>query len=48
MLPRRQDVEYDASHHGEYFYIRTNDGAKNFRLMRTRGGESVASKTGRK
>jgi len=34
MLPRRQDVEYDASHHGEYFYIRTNDQAKNFRLMR--------------
>ena len=35
MLARRQGVEYDASHHGEYFYIRTNDGAKNFRLMRT-------------
>ncbi|HTB16704.1 MAG TPA: S9 family peptidase [Bryobacteraceae bacterium] len=35
MLPRRQGVEYDASHHGEYFYIRTNDAAKNFRLMRT-------------
>jgi oligopeptidase B len=35
MLPRRQGIEYDASHHGEYFYIRTNDGAKNFRLMRT-------------
>ncbi len=35
MLPRRQGVEYDAMHHGEYFYIRTNDGAKNFRLMRT-------------
>jgi oligopeptidase B len=35
MLPRRQGVEYDASHHGESFYIRTNDGAKNFRLMRT-------------
>jgi oligopeptidase B len=35
LLPRRQGVEYDASHHGEYFYIRTNDGAKNFRLMRT-------------
>ncbi len=34
MLPRRQGVEYDGSHHGEYFYIRTNDGAKNFRLMR--------------
>ncbi len=35
LLPRRQDVEYDATHHGEYFYIRTNDQAKNFRLMRT-------------
>ncbi|HTW63200.1 MAG TPA: S9 family peptidase [Bryobacteraceae bacterium] len=35
MLPRRQGVEYDASHHGEYFFIRTNDQAKNFRLMRT-------------
>jgi oligopeptidase B len=35
MLPRRQDVEYDASHHGEYFYVRTNHQAKNFRLMRT-------------
>jgi oligopeptidase B len=35
MLPRKQDVEYDASHHGEFFYIRTNEGAKNFRLMRT-------------
>jgi oligopeptidase B len=34
MLPRRHGVEYDATHHGEYFYIRTNDGAKNFRLMR--------------
>jgi oligopeptidase B len=35
LLPRRQDVEYEVSHHGEYFYIRTNDHAKNFRLMRT-------------
>ena len=35
MLPRRQEVEYDASHHGDFFYIRTNEGAKNFRLMRT-------------
>ena len=38
VLPRRQGVEYDASHHGEFFYIRTNDGAKNFRLMRTEVG----------
>jgi len=35
MLPRQHEVEYDASHHGEFFYIRTNQGAKNFRLMRT-------------
>ncbi|HYL36711.1 MAG TPA: S9 family peptidase [Bryobacteraceae bacterium] len=35
MLPRRQEVEYDASHHGDFFYIRTNEGAKNFRLLRT-------------
>ena len=35
MLSRRQDVEYDTAHHGDYFYIRTNDQAKNFRLMRT-------------
>ncbi len=35
LLPRRQGVEYDATHNGEYFYIRTNDGATNFRLMRT-------------
>jgi len=35
LLPRRQDVEYDAAHHGDYFYIRTNEQAKNFRLMRT-------------
>jgi oligopeptidase B len=39
LLPRRQDVEYDASHHGEYFYIRTNDQAKNFRLMRVPVGD---------
>lgn len=35
MLPRLQGVEYDTSHHGEHFYIRTNQEAKNFRLLRT-------------
>ncbi|MGA2212657.1 MAG: S9 family peptidase [Bryobacteraceae bacterium] len=35
LLPRCQGIEYDGSHHGDYFYIRTNDQAKNFRLMRT-------------
>ena len=36
IAPRRQDIEYDASHHGGFFYIRTNEAAKNFRLMRAR------------
>lgn len=35
LLARRHEVEYDAYHHGDHFYIRTNEGAKNFRLMRT-------------
>ncbi len=33
--PRRQDHEYDVEHHGDVFYVRTNDGAKDFRLMKT-------------
>ncbi|HEY7472325.1 MAG TPA: S9 family peptidase [Gemmatimonadota bacterium] len=34
-LARRRDHEYDVDHLGDHFYIRTNDGARNFRLMRT-------------
>jgi oligopeptidase B len=33
--PRRRDHEYSIDHFGDHFYIRTNDHAKNFRLMRT-------------
>jgi oligopeptidase B len=33
--PRERGREYDVENLGEYFYIRTNDAAKNFRLMRT-------------
>lgn len=32
--PRQQDVEYSVEHHGDSFYIVTNDNAKNFKLMR--------------
>ncbi|MEO8130933.1 MAG: S9 family peptidase [Bryobacteraceae bacterium] len=32
--PRRKEHEYHVQDQGEYFFIRTNDGAKNFRLMR--------------
>jgi len=35
LLPRERGHEYSANHFGDYFYILTNDHAKNFRLMRT-------------
>src|SRR5206468_3230633 len=34
LLPRTHDVEYTVSHQGDWFFITTNQGAKNFRLMR--------------
>ncbi|MFQ5929528.1 MAG: S9 family peptidase [Acidobacteriota bacterium] len=34
-LPRKRDHEYQVDHYRDYFYIRTNDKAKNFRLMKT-------------
>ncbi|MBN2280707.1 MAG: S9 family peptidase [Candidatus Marinimicrobia bacterium] len=33
--PREKNLEYHVDHFGDYFYIRTNDQAKNFRLMKT-------------
>lgn len=33
--PRQRGREHSIEHFGQHFYIRTNDGAKNFRLMRT-------------
>lgn len=33
--PRLRGREYQIEHYGEHFYIRTNDGALNFRLMKT-------------
>ena len=35
ILPRKLGVEYEVEHQGHWFYIRTNEGAQNFRLMRT-------------
>jgi oligopeptidase B len=34
VLPREGKHEYEADHFGDWFYIRSNDGARNFRLMR--------------
>jgi oligopeptidase B len=33
ILPRQAEHEYDVSHRGDLFYIRTNRGAKNFRIV---------------
>ena len=35
IVPRERGHEYHANHFGDYFYILSNDQAKNFRLMRT-------------
>src|SRR6059036_1116002 len=35
IFPRERGHEYFANHFGDYFYILSNDHAKNFRLMRT-------------
>ncbi|HEY3119834.1 MAG TPA: S9 family peptidase [Vicinamibacteria bacterium] len=33
IAPREHEHEYDVDHHGEQFYIRTNDRGRNFRLV---------------
>src|SRR5437868_12264778 len=33
ILPRQADHEYDVDHRADLFYIRTNKGAKNFRVV---------------
>jgi oligopeptidase B len=33
VIPRVPETEYDLTHHGDSFFIRTNDGAKTFRLI---------------
>jgi oligopeptidase B len=40
--PRRRGLLYDVDHLGDRFYIRTNDGARNFKLM-----EATAAATAR-
>ncbi|MBI5472015.1 MAG: S9 family peptidase [Ignavibacteriae bacterium] len=34
-LPRKRNHEYSVDHYEDFFYIRTNDNAKNFQLMKT-------------
>ena len=35
LLPRRQDIEFSTTHHGDWFYLTINDTARTFRLVRT-------------
>jgi oligopeptidase B len=35
LAPRQQDVEIYLDHHGEHFYLLTNQEARNFRLLKT-------------
>ncbi len=39
-LPRRRNHEYSVDHYQDRFYIRTNDRAKNFRLVTTPVGQT--------
>lgn len=39
--PRRRDLLYSVDHYGDFFYIRTNHEARNFRLMRTPVGKTT-------
>ena len=34
IAPRIADQEYEVEHHGDHFYIRTNDAGRNFRLAK--------------
>lgn len=35
LTPRQQDVEVYLDHHGDHFYLLTNEEARNFRLLKT-------------
>jgi oligopeptidase B len=44
VLPRVHEVEYDLTHHGNSFFIRTNDGAKTFRVVEAPVSDSSRAK----
>ncbi|HEY4361863.1 MAG TPA: S9 family peptidase [Bryobacteraceae bacterium] len=39
VLPRVPEIEYDLTHHGDSFFIRTNDGGKTFRVVEAPVGD---------
>jgi oligopeptidase B len=34
LLPRQEDITYSAEHHSDHFYVRINDTARDFRVVR--------------
>ena len=44
LYARRQDIEYDLTHQGEFFYVRINDRGRNFRLVRTPAADPAAER----
>ncbi len=44
--PRRENVLYDVETHEDTFYIHTNDGAKDFRLLSSNGQEILPAREG--
>ncbi len=39
---RKQDIIYDVTHNGDYWYILTNDMGQNFRLLKVKIGSMIA------
>ena len=42
VTPRRHEIEYDVAHRDGWFYVTTNDGGDNFRLVRAPAGPVAA------
>jgi len=43
-LPRKERIQYSIDHNGKFFYQYTNDGAKNFHILRTESNDYLATK----
>ena len=44
VLPRKDRIQYSIDHNGKFFYQYTNDGAKNFQILRTESNDYSATK----
>ncbi len=44
ILPRKDRIQYSVDHNGKFFYQHTNDGAKNFHILRTESKDYSSTK----